>query len=102
MLVKCSHSSVVTWTLDCITPCKSPILLYFLGPDSPSVHHVLQAPDTIEVKCMFCRQTHTYRRDEVHTKIGVPPAARILFPILKFTRASVRDLALRGACAFVT
>jgi hypothetical protein len=41
----------VYWVVDCKTPgCESPILLYFLGPDSPSVTHVLQAPDTIEVK----------------------------------------------------
>ncbi len=66
----------VYWVVDCKTPgCGSPILLYFLGPDSPSVTHVLQAPDTIEVKCMSCRQTHTYRRDEIHTKIGSPPPA---------------------------
>jgi hypothetical protein len=46
-----------------------------LGPHSPSVTQVLRAPDTIEVKCISCRQTHPYRRDEIRTKIGSPPAA---------------------------
>jgi hypothetical protein len=58
--------------VDCKTPgCESPILLYFLGPDSPSVSHVLQVPDSIEVKCMSFRQTHAYRRNEIG---ALPPA----------------------------
>jgi hypothetical protein len=74
----------VYWVVDCKTSgCESPILLYFLGPDRPSVTHVLQAPDAIEAKCMFCRQTHTYRRDEIHTKIGVlPPADFVPHPLI--------------------
>jgi hypothetical protein len=60
----------VYWAIVCKTPgCENHILLYCLGPDSPSVTHVLRAPDTIDVKCMSCRQNHTYRRDEIHTKI---------------------------------
>ena len=66
----------VYWVVDYKTPeCESPILLYFLGPDSLSVTHVLQAPDTIEVKCVSYRQTHAHRRDEIHVKIGSPPPA---------------------------
>lgn len=66
----------VYWVVDCKTPeCGGPILLYFLGPDRPAVTHVLQAPDTFEAKCKSCRQTHPYRRDEIHTKRGSPPAA---------------------------
>jgi len=66
----------VYWIVDCKTPtCGSPILLYFLGALDASVKHVVDAPDTFDVKCMSCRQTHTYRRDDIHTKIGsLPPA----------------------------
>ena len=64
------------WVVDCRTSgCGNHILLYFLGPDNPSVTHVLESPDTVEVKCMSCRQTHAYRYDEIHTKIGVLPPA---------------------------
>jgi hypothetical protein len=72
------------WIVDCKTPgCENHILLYFLGSDSPSITRVLQAPDTIDVKCMSCRQTHTHRRDEIHTKIGrLPPADFVPHPLV--------------------
>jgi hypothetical protein len=72
------------WVVDCKTPgCENHILLYFLGPSSPSVTHVLEVPDTIEVKCLSCRQTHAYRREEIHTKVGVlPPADFVPHPLI--------------------
>lgn len=76
------------WVVDCKTlGCECHIPLYFLGPDSPSVPHVLEAPDTIEVKCMSCRQTCEYRRDEIHTKSGVlPPRDFVPHPLIHSIR----------------
>lgn len=64
----------VYWAVRCKTPgCDNNILLYCAGPRNPSDHPVLQGPETIDVKCDSCRQTHTYRRDEIRTKLGSPP-----------------------------
>lgn len=66
----------VYWVVDCKTSgCGNYVLLFFLGPDNPSAAHRLEAPDSLEVKCTSCRQTHAYRRDEIHTKLGVLPQA---------------------------
>jgi hypothetical protein len=69
------------WVVSCKTRgCENPILLYFLGERTPSVP-ALEAPETFDVKCLSCRQKYTYRREEIHTKIGsLPPADFVPHP----------------------
>jgi hypothetical protein len=75
----------VYWAIRCKTPgCENNILLYCTGPQGQSDPPVLGGPESIEVKCMSCRQTHSYRRDEIHTKLGsAPPSDFVPHPLIR-------------------